>query len=302
MVAPATEPVAEPVAATPLPFLALVGGAMAMGISPVFVRFAEIGPFASAFWRVALALPALWLWSRLERREGASERPDAAARLSVVLAGVFFAADLTFWHLAIMNTTVANATFLATLAPIWVVLGSGLFLGERVERQIVFGLALCLLGAAALIGETWSFSPARLDGDMYGIATSLFFGAYFLAVRRARRVYGSGRTLFLSSIVTATVLLVEAALIEPRMWPVGAAGVAALLALALVSHSGGQGLLAYALGHLPAAFSALVIFLEAVAAACFGWLILDEALGPVQAAGAVAIFAGIAIARPRRAA
>ena len=60
------------------------------------------------------------------------------------------------------------------------------------------------------------------------------------------------------------------------LWPPTLAGVAALLAMALVSHAGGQGLLAFALGHLPAAFSALVIFLEAVAAACFGWLILGE--------------------------
>jgi drug/metabolite transporter (DMT)-like permease len=282
------------------PFAALVLGAMAMGISPVFVRFAEIGPFASAFWRVALALPALWLWSRLESPPAGKTPPDFSAGVSVIVAGLLFAGDLTFWHLAIMETTVANATFLATLAPVWVVLGSGLFLGERVERQIFAGLALCLVGAAALIGDSWSFSPARLDGDLYGVATSVFFGAYFLAVRRARRVYGSGRTLFLSSIVTAGVLLIEAVLIEDRMWPGAAAAVAALFAMALVSHAGGQGLLAYALGHLPAAFSALVIFLEAVAAAGFGWLILAEPLGAAQALGAAAIFAGIAVARPRR--
>ena len=141
----------------------------------------------------------------------------------------------------------------------------------------------------------------QLDGDLYGVATSFFFGAYFLAVRRARRVYGAGRTLFLSSIVTALVLLVEAVVIEDMMWPLALSGVAALFALALVSHAGGQGLLAFALGHLPAAFSSLVIFLEAVAAACFGWVILGEAIGPIQALGAVAIFAGIGVARPRRA-
>jgi drug/metabolite transporter (DMT)-like permease len=43
-----------------------------------------------------------------------------------------------------------------------------------------------------------------------------------------------------------------------------------------------------------------VIFLEAVFAAFFGWLILGEAIGPIQALGAVAIFAGISVARPRR--
>ena len=69
---------------------------------------------------------------------------------------------------------------------------------------------------------------------------------------------------------------------ENMMWPETLAGVAALLAMALISHSGGQGLLAFALGHLPAAFSSLVIFLEAIAAAGFAWLILGEALGLIQ--------------------
>jgi len=295
MVAPAPRVPAPALDAAPFAFLALVGGAMAMGISPVFVRFAEVGPFTSAFWRVALALPALWLWAELERPRGEavlnSPRADASARLSVLAAGLLFAGDLTFWHLAI---------FLATLMPVWVVLGSGLFLGEAVERKVFFGLALCLVGAAALIGDTWSVSPEHLDGDVYGLLTSFFFGAYVLAVRRARRVYGSGRTLLLSSIVTAAVLLVEAMLIENQMWPLTLFAVAALFALALVSHAGGQGLLAFALGHLPAAFSSLVIFLEAVAAATFAWIILGEAVGPVQMLGAVAIFAGIAVARPRK--
>jgi drug/metabolite transporter (DMT)-like permease len=282
-------------------FGALVAGAVAMGVSPIFVRFAEVGPFASAFWRVALALPILWIWSALEPKSDSPAPADRSALVSVVIAGLLFAGDLSFWHLAIMNTSVANATFLATLAPVWVVLGSGLFLGEKVEAKILVGLALCLIGAGALIGGTWSLNPAQLDGDIYGVATSFFFGAYFLAVRRARRIYGSGRTIFLSTIVTAIVLLVEALLIEEMMWPATALGVSALVAMALVSHAGGQGLLAFALGHLPAAFSSLVIFLEAVAAACFGWLILGEAIGPVQVLGAVAIFGGIAFARPRRA-
>jgi drug/metabolite transporter (DMT)-like permease len=280
-----------------LAFIALVGAAVAMGVSPVFVRFAEIGPFTSAFWRVALALPFLWLWSRLEPLVPNLAMTGGDGRRSVILAGLLFAGDLTFWHLAIMNTSVANATFLATLAPVWVVLGSGLFLGESVARNVTIGLILCLFGASALIGGTWSLTPSRLDGDLYGLATSFFFGAYFLAMRRARRAYSSGQALFLSTLVTALILLLEALLIENVMWPATLIGVAALAALALVSHAGGQGLLAYALGHLPAAFSALVIFLEAVAAAFFGWLILGEDIGGTQVIGALAIFAGIAVAR-----
>lgn len=299
MAAPAPR-IAPAFDAPPLAVLALVGGALAMGISPVFVRFAEVGPFTSAFWRVGLALPALWFWAALEGPAEAG-RPLPSAQVAIVAAGLLFAGDLSFWHLAILHTSVANATFLATLAPVWVVLGSGLFLGESVGGKVIGGLALCLIGAAALIGATYSLDPGRLDGDLYGVATSFFFGAYFLAMRRARRSYGAGRALFLSTLITAAILLVEAVIIEDMIWPTTLVAVAALVAMALLSHAGGQGLLAFALGHLPAAFSSLVIFLEAIAAAGFGWLILSEPLGWAQLVGAVCIFAGIWIARPRRA-
>jgi drug/metabolite transporter (DMT)-like permease len=72
-----------------------------------------------------------------------------------------------------------------------------------------------------------------------------------------------------------------------------------LFALAWISHCGGQGLLAVALGRLPAVFSSLVIFLEAIAAAFFAWIFLGEPVSLVQAAGGIAILAGIYAARPR---
>ena len=96
-------------------------------------------------------------------------------------------------------------------------------------------------------------------------------------------------------------LLVIAFAFEPRILPQSAGGLAALLALALISQVGGQGLVAVALGTLPATFSALVIFLEAIAAASFGWLLLNEPLGILQALGGVLILFGIWVARPRAA-
>jgi drug/metabolite transporter (DMT)-like permease len=299
-------PIASPprvaaISSTALPLAALLFGALAMGISPIFVRLAEVGPFASAFWRVAIALPLLWAWAAVEVR-AAGERSAAVFRLdrAILLSGLTFALDLLFWHLAILHTTVANATFLATMAPVWVVLGSGLLIGERVGREIVGGLLLCLAGAGGLIGASYQWAPQHLDGDLYGVIASLFFGLYFLAVRVARRLSGSGRVLFLTSLVSAVVLFVVAWLSGDRILPLSLGGTAALAALALVSHCGGQGLLTYALGHLPAAFSSLVIFIEAVAAAIFAWALLGETVGALQASGCALILLGIGAARPRR--
>ena len=275
-------------------FACLVLGAVAMGASPIFVRLTDIGPQASAFWRTALALPFLWIWARLENRRTASPLSGA-----VWLVGLFFAGDLFFWHLSILATTVANATFLATTAPIWVALGAGLVLSEQVGARTIAGLLLCMLGGATLLGESFGFAPHRLIGDIYGLATAIFFGAYMLAVRAARRHTGAGRLAFLATSISAACLLPVALAAEGNLLPQSAGGFAALLALALVSQVGGQGLLSVALGILPATFSSLVIFLEAIAAAGLAWLLLGEPLCLAQLCGGVLILLGIWVARPR---
>src|SRR5215470_17616985 len=308
---------------TALAFAALVLGAVAMGASPVFVRLADVGPQASAFWRAFLALPFLWIWARWEkgggsrriRQEGTASRPlplqgggeqsawrrftfPHAIDTPILLAGLLFAGDLFFWHLAILGTTVANATFLATTMPVWVALGAVALLGERVTLPTLLGLALCLAGGGALVGESFSFAPNRLMGDIYGTITAMFFGGYMLAVRAARAQHGAGKVAFVATAITAACLLIIAMFTEPTLIPRSASGFAALIALAVVSQVAGQGLLAVALGTLPATFSSLVLFFEAIAAAAFGWLILGEALGTVQLVGGVLILIGIWVARP----
>jgi drug/metabolite transporter (DMT)-like permease len=291
---------ADPARSTSAAFAALVIGAFAMGASPIFVRLADVGPFASAFWRVFLALPFLAIWAATE--PGGTKNLVSTDR-TVLLSGVFFAGDLLFWHLAILGTSVANATFLATTAPVWVAMGAWLVLRERVGVAAVAGLALCLAGGAALVGQSYGFAPERLKGDLFALITSAFFGAYMLAIRaaRMRSPIGPGTLAFISTAVTAAILFVFAILFEPVLLPRTREGLLTLLALALISQVAGQGLLAIALGALPATFSSLVIFLEAVGAAALAWLVLNETLGPVQAIGGLLILCGIWIARPRAA-
>ncbi len=289
---------ALPARQTAFAFAALVIGAFAMGASPIFVRLADVGPYASAFWRCFLALPFLALWALSEPKE---IRSMFSTDRAVILSGLFFAGDLFFWHLSILATTVANATFIATMAPVWVAFGAWFVFRERMSQANFLGLALCLLGGAALIGQSYSFAPERLLGDGYALVTSLFFGLYMLAVSnaRTRTKIGAGSLAFVSAAITAACMFVIAMMLETNFMPRSLDGWITLLSLAIVSQVLGQGLLAVALGKLPATFSSLVIFLEAVGAAALGWLVLSEALGPLQLFGGALILFGIWVARPR---
>ena len=278
------------------PFAALVIGAVAMGVSPIFVRHSELGPFTSAFWRVAIALPVLYAWMRISEHGTAVHRKISRA---TVYAGMAFSADLFFWHLSIVSTSVANATFFATTAPIWVVLFGWLLFRKRAPVAVLFGLCLCILGGSALLAQSVQVKTSGALGDLYGLITGVFFGLYFLAVQAAREGASAARVTFEATLLTSALLLLAAVGLEHQLLPRTLHGVAALVALAWISHAGGQGLLTVALGRLPATFSSLVIFLEAIAAACFAWAILGEPVSLIQAIGGAVILSGIYVARPR---
>ena len=109
---------------------ALVFGAVAIGFAPIFVRLTETGPVAAGFWRLALALPLLAPFAFGAPDGGRAGPPDRA----ILLAGVFFACDLAFWHYSIVLTSVANATVLANLTPIVVTVAGWWLFRERPAR------------------------------------------------------------------------------------------------------------------------------------------------------------------------
>ena len=106
---------------------ALIAGALAIAFSPIFVRLTGTGPAAAGFWRLAMALPALSVMAWVGRKPGGAHGP----RPLTLLAGLFFALDLGFWHYGVKFTTVANATILSNLAPVVVTAAAWLMLGER---------------------------------------------------------------------------------------------------------------------------------------------------------------------------
>src|SRR2546430_16163945 len=97
--------------------------------------------------------------------------------------------------------------------------------------------------------------------------------------------------------ISAVFLFPVALASGEQMLPSSLLGWGYLLGLALVSHAAGQGLIAYALAHLRAAFSSVSLLFQPVMAALFAWVLLGEALVPLQIAGGIVVLIGIYLAR-----
>jgi len=276
--------------------VALFFGATCIALSPIFVRLSEAGPTATAFWRVALAVPVLWVlvfsWKG-GNREGFSKR-----KLLLLAAGVAFAGDLAFWHTSIQLTSVANSTLLANLASIFVTLAAWLFWRQRPRPLFLAALALALFGVALLVQTSLAFSRTALLGDALGVVTAIFYAWYILAVKGLRdRGAATLQVMAVTSTLTALILFPVALATGEPMLPSTAYGWWILLGLALISHAAGQGLIAYALAHLPAPFSSVGLLLQPVVAAFFAWVLLSEPLVALQIAGGLIVLAAIWLAR-----
>jgi drug/metabolite transporter (DMT)-like permease len=279
---------------------ALLLGAAAIGLAPNLVRLSEAGSTATAFWRVTLALPLLWVWRSLDRRNRTrSTRVDhrwPTWDWRLLLPGLFFAGDLALWHVSIFWTSVANATLLANLSTIFVSLIAWPWLGERFRWQFPIGMILALAGAAMIMRVSLELGTHRLLGDCLGVASALFYAGYQLSIKRLRSTHSTGAIMFWSGLASALTLLVLSLCLGERMLPVSGYGWMALLGLAVVVHVGGQGLIAWALAHASVSFGSVSLLLQPVVAALVAWKLFQETLSGAQFAGGAVVLLGIYLA------
>ena len=133
-------------------FAALLGGNVALALGPLWVRLADTGPVSAGFWRLALAIPFFALLARANgQRLGGVPR---GVLLAVMAGGIFFALDLSSWHLGIELTRLGNATLFGNSGSILIV-AWGLFVLRRAPRMNEWlAFAAAILGSLILLGRS----------------------------------------------------------------------------------------------------------------------------------------------------
>jgi len=280
-------------------FLALLTGGTALGFGAIFMRLSDVGPIASAFWRMALAAPLLWCWAYAAREKDERAGRRIAFTPALLWAGLCFGGDMAFWHLSLHYTTVSNATLLTNAAPILIALW--LWCVRRVRFGVVFvaGMWSASIGAVLLVAPDLlaHLAGARAFGDALGLISAVFYAAYQLVIKDARDQYSTPRLMAWSTTITGLSLLPLALLSPQPMLPHAPAGWLPLLGLALLAQIGGQTVIAFASAHLPASLSSVTLLIQPLTATIGAWLIFGETIAPVQMLGGALLIAGIYFSR-----
>lgn len=285
-------------------FPAVLLGALILSTSAIFVRLSEAGPLATGMYRMLLALPLFWLWMAVDHKH--QDDPPAYPKglpssrrdvLLVILAGLFYAADLAAWHISIGLTTVANSTALGNAAPVFVAIASFVLFNERITRVFLRGLMLSIAGSALLMAGSISISNDNVLGDAFGLLTGVFYAGYILTIARVRQRVSTAAVMAISGLTCALTLGIGAWILGERFIPVTPWGWLWLFGLAYLCQVGGQSLVISALAHVPASFGAVALLVQPVGTAVIGWIVFSEVITIDKALGIAIILLGIWVAR-----
>jgi drug/metabolite transporter (DMT)-like permease len=279
------------------PRLAAFLGASCIAFSGVFYRYADVSPSTATVFRCLYGLPLLALFAWFEwRRFGGL--PGASIRLALV-AGIFFAGDLTFWHHSIDAVGAGLSTVLGNLQVLVVGIVAWLILGERPSRAILVALPVVLVGVVLISGlvgaGAYGANPAL--GVVFGVATALCYSGYLLVIRRSGRDLSRPVTpVAISTAATAGVaLLVGAPLGDLHLaptWP----GHGWLALYGVTSQFLGYVLISVSLPRLPAAVTSIILLVQPVMSVVLAMVLLREAPSALQLVGVALVVGGVAIA------
>jgi len=277
------------------PELSVFIGALALAFSGILFRLSHTSPETGAFFRCLFALPPLFALMWWEQRRWG--RRDVRQRSWAWVAGVFFAADLLFWHHAILFVGAGLATVLSNTQVVLVAALAWLVFSERPHRLVLASIPVVSIGVVLVSGllESGAYGANPARGTVFGLLTGLSYAVFLLVMRRGQRgVIGPGGPLFDATLSCAVVCFVTGLAVGDLDLTPSGASLAWLVLLALLTQVVGWVLVSISLPRLPAAVTSVSLTFQPVCAVLFAAAILGESPSTLQLLGAATILVGLA--------
>lgn len=278
-----------------IPVLCLAGAVLLWGTSFAAMKVALTGfpPMAVVFLRMAIgSLLLLPFWFRMPKPD--YRRGDWMWLLLVALFEpcLYF----LFEGYALRLTTASQAGVISALVPLLVAVGAWLFLAEGLSLRALAGLLISLAGVALLSlgGHAVESAPNPALGNTLELLAMICAAGYMIVLKHLCSRYEPWFLTGVMNLIGAAFFLPGALASSPATWlaaPLNAWLGAAYLGCFVTL--GAFGLYNVAVSKMPAGRAAMSINLIPFVAVATGWLLLGEALAPLQWLGGAVIALGV---------
>lgn len=277
--------------------LTMLFAAFLISTSSVWVRWAELAPSVSGFYRMAIGGVLLILICLVQKRR---LWVDGRYLAQLFIVALFFAADLWLWHRSIFYVGPGLATVLGNFQVFFMTLFGVLFLQEKIGWRFLLGLALTFFGLFLLVGIHWSDLNAdyRL-GVFYGIGTAVAYTGFMVTLRRVqgqKDALTAMANLGVMSLLCAALLLIEAALSSESLYITTWTAFGSMLALGVLCQVMGWVLITRTMPLLPVSIVGLLLLLQPAMSMVWDVLFFDRPMSSNDYWGLMLVLLGIYLA------
>jgi len=281
----------------------LIAGGVLLGTIGVFVEEAAQHPLVTVWFRCVFGALALLAWC-LATGRGRELLLGGRARWVACATGVLMVMNWALFFAAIPRTSIAVATVIFHIQPIWVIVFGALFLREAVS-PVQWLATLAALGGLVLTtglldgaAATASTGGGYMAGVLMCLGGSLCYAAVTLLANTQKAISPFAMALWQCLVGAVALAWAPFAL----GWPQPGAAWGWLLGLGVL-HTGLAYVVLFAgMARLGLGRIAVLQFVYPLTAVLVDWAVYGRTLGPVQLAGVVLMAAALwAIRRPGKA-
>jgi drug/metabolite transporter (DMT)-like permease len=274
---------------------AALTGAVMISFSAIFFGLSGVSPITGAFFRVAYALPVLFLLWFLRRRQ---DRRPLSRHWIAIGAGVALCADLLALHNSIDSIGTGLASLIANTSVIFVAIVAWILFKERPRRTTMLAIPVILLGVTLVsgLGQGDAFGSNPVRGTVLALMAALFYASYLLSLRHSNHEQAPAAGPLMEATLGATISLLVLGMFTGGLdlafsWPAHGW----LLVLALGSQVVAWLMITYALPRLPAVETATIILIQPALTMVWGAIIFGERPSGLQILGAAIILGGVTV-------
>lgn len=274
-------------------FLSAFWGGNVIAIKFTLTAFS---PLWNAFWRLLVASPILYGWTRAR---GVSLMPEPGElRQFCILSGVFVV-QITLLNFGTHFTSAAYASVLMNSYPIFTNVVAHFFVSDdRITPLRVLGLTAAFAGICiTLLGEPdGRMASQPVFGNVICVGTALLFAVRMIYTQYLVRSTDPARTIFWQTIAAIPVFGLAALLFEPYpMLPIRWTTLMALLYQGTIA--GGLAFIVWAklLRRVPAGALSVFSFPTPIFGVLFSAWFFSEAIPSVLVVGVIGVVVGIVV-------
>ena len=276
-------------------FLILFTAMISVSTSPIIARLlVDVSAVSVSFWRMFIGGSLLWGISLFPKFR---QQPlNKSNRIKTQFSGFLLGLHFYFFFSAVKMTTIANATFLGTIAPLFTILIEIFWLKRTISRNIIGALLIIFFASGIIVLDDFNFSNNYTVGNIYAVICSLLLGIGFIIsenVRQTESTINFSRTLYISAACTLFVLslILDESIFSNTI--INLKNIIGLLTLGIVPTILGHNSLYYAIKYVSPSVIASVPLGEPIIASVLAFFIFKESLTSMIIVSGLIIILGL---------